>query len=131
MSHNDETTAEQQRITEAALANNYFAHWPQAAGQLRVLGASADSWPSLAVQLLLSPTPQAAVGATRLLQLMQSSRWSVEPAETSPTTGELLLPIDVAGQRHCLVLRREPLLLQRLLVLASASPLLAGISHEA
>lgn len=131
MSDNNESKTEPQRVADTVLANNASAHWPQAAGQLKVLGCSVESWPALAAQMLLSPAPQAAVSAQRLLQLMQSSRWSVEPAEAAPATGELLMPIEVAGQRHCLVLRREPLQLQRLLALAAVSPLLAGIQHEA
>lgn len=123
--------AEQQRVADAVLANSVSTHWPQAVGQLRALGSAADSWPALAVQLLLSPAPQATVSALRMLQLMQSSRWSVEPAEAAPATGELLMPVEVAGQRHCLVLRRQPLQLQRLHALAPVSPLLAGIQHEA
>ena len=127
---NDSKTA-QQRLADAVLANSASAHWPAAAGQLKALGSMADSWSALAVQVLLSSTPQAAVSSQRLLQLMQSSRWSVEPAEPAPGSGELLLPVVAAGQRHCLVLRRDPLQLQRVLLLAAASPLLAGIQHEA
>lgn len=126
-----EDNAAQQRASDAALANSASGYWPQAAGQLKVLGSAADSWAALTVQMLLSPAPQASVQAARLLQLMQASRWSVEPAEPAPAAGELLVPLEVAGQRHCLVLRRDPLMLQRLLLLTPASPLLAGIQHEA